>query len=113
MLRNVIKSFVSTNLVSMTENLKTRRWGHGCQTKGSVSNNFGELAPMFFYPLLEGFLDSEHNTVIWGGENGGRLLSSLLVTLSTFEECAGMHAGTSMLSSDLFRGLFIKHKTQK
>ena len=67
-----------------------------------MSNKFGELAPFFFYPLIQGFIQSKQNMVLWGGENGGRLLSSLLVTLSTFVECSGTYPGTSVLSSDLF-----------
>jgi hypothetical protein len=91
-------------LTNIAENLKTRRWGRGRQnyTNRTVSNKFGELSPLFFYPLIQGFAESKQNEVLWGGENGGRLLSGLLVTLSTFVESAGNHPGTSTLASDLF-----------
>lgn len=88
--------------VQVTENLKTRRWRHKHHTEKSVANKFGELSPIFFYPLIQGFVQSKSDKILWGGENGGRLLSSLLITLSTCVECAGLHPGKSILSSDLF-----------
>ncbi len=88
--------------VKVTENLKTRRWGHKQHSKASVTNKFGELSPLFFYPLIQGFLRSKSDKILWGGENGGRLLSSLLITLSTCVDCAGIHPGKAILSSDLF-----------
>lgn len=51
---------------------------------------------------MQGFAESKHNETIWGGENGGRLLSSLLITLSTFVENAANHPGTSTIAADLF-----------
>lgn len=93
-----------SNLVNVTDRVKTRRLGLGQKQyiKSSVENKFGELSPIFFYPLIQGFIDSKHNQILWGGENGGRLLSSLLIALSTFVECAGNHPGCTILSSDLF-----------
>ena len=88
--------------VKVTENLKTRRWGHKQHSKASVTNKFGELSPLFFYPLIQGFLRSKSDKILWGGENGGRLLSSLLITLSTCVDCVGIHPGKTILSSDLF-----------
>ena len=87
----------------VAESIKTRRWGRGRQIyqNKTVSNKFGELAPLFFYPLIQGFTESKHNRRLWGGENGGRLLSCLLVTLSTFVEGSGNHPGTSIIASDL------------
>ena len=101
----------SQSLVKLTEN-NTRRWRRGVQAIKSVENKFGEVAPLFFYPLLQGFVESKLNQRLWGGENGGRLLSSLLVTLSTFVDCSGMHPGTSILSSDLFEITWSFHKAQ-
>ena len=82
---------------------KTRRWGRGRRLyeNRSVSNNFGEVSPLFFYPLIQGFTESKSDEVLWGGENGGRLLSCLLMTLASFVENAGNHPGTSILASDL------------
>uniref|UniRef100_A0A7S4R3E9 Telomere length regulation protein conserved domain-containing protein n=1 Tax=Ditylum brightwellii TaxID=49249 RepID=A0A7S4R3E9_9STRA len=94
------------NLIDETQ--KTRRWGHGrnrsarAQQQRTVTNRFGPIAPLFFYPLLEGFMKSKDNVSIWGGANGSRLMSSFLVTLSTLAQSAGNHPGTNVLAADLF-----------
>ena len=84
--------------------MKTRRWGRGRRTaqNNSVTNRFGPVAPAFFYPLLQGFLSSKSDEVIWGGESGGTLLSHLIIALSTFVENSGYHPGTAVLAKDLF-----------
>ncbi len=93
----------SVDVERVAKSIKTRRWGRGRRIyqNETVSNKFGELAPLFFYPLIQGFTESKHEEKLWGGENGGRLLSCLLVTLSTFVESSGNHPGTSIIASDL------------
>jgi hypothetical protein len=96
------------------ENVKTRRWGRLNRNyeQKTVPNKFGELSPLFFYPLIQGFMESKHDTILWGGENGGRFLSELLITLSTIVECAGSYPSTSILSSDLFEVSWSFHEAQ-
>ena len=90
------------NVEKVSESIKTRRWGRGRRSNESVSNKFGDLAPLFFYPLIQGFTESNHNENLWGGKNGGRLLWCLLIaSLSTFVESSGNHPGTSVIASDL------------
>lgn len=86
------------------EFLKTRRWGSKSKRSKPrvVKNEFANLSPLFFYPLIQGFAESKHNEILWGGDNGGRLLSNLLITLSTFVENAANHPGTSTMAADLF-----------
>ncbi len=88
----------------VADNLKTRRWGTKSRSRkpAVVTNKFAELSPLFFYPLIQGFAESKHNKTLWGGENGGRLLSNLLITLSSFVENAANHPGASALAADLF-----------
>ena len=84
--------------------MKTRRWGrgrHNIQNK-SVKNSFGPVASSFFYPLLQGFIESKSDEVIWGGDSGGTLLSHLIIALSSFVEYSGYHPGTAILAKDLF-----------
>lgn len=92
------------DLKTVANELKTRRWG--TKSKRSqpkiVRNAFADLSPLFFYPLIQGFTESKHNEALWGGENGGRLLSNFLITLSSFVENAANHPGTSNIAADLF-----------
>lgn len=85
---------------------KTRRWGrnrHSTATSPTVTNRFGPLAPLFFYPLVQGFAATKTDLALWGGDNGGRLLSRLLITLSCFVYDAGSYPGTTeVLAADLF-----------
>jgi len=89
---------------------KTRRWGRGRNINNNrhatttVTNKFGPLSPFFFYPLIQGFANTKNEEVLWGGCNGGRLLSRLLITLSTIVTNAGTYPGrtTAVLAADLF-----------
>ena len=88
---------------STISEIKTRRWGRGRHAVRDkrVTNRFGPVAPVFFYPLVHGFLSSKSNEVLWGGESGGTLLSHLLVTLSFFVEQSGFHPGTAILAKEM------------
>ena len=83
---------------------KTRRWGRGSRdmNKQTIVNKFGPVALLFFYPMIDGFMKSRDNEVLWGGEHGGILLSNILLTLSSFVEYSGNHPGTAVLATDLF-----------
>jgi len=97
------------SVVGTLEN-KTRRWGRGRNTNNNlhttttVTNKFGPLSPSFFYPLIQGFANTKNEERLWGGCNGGRLLSRLLITLSTIITNAATYPGrtTSVLAADLF-----------
>lgn len=96
----VIAADVATNL-----DTKTRKWGRllvQSDTKGSVTNQFGPVSPLFFYPLVKGFVESKEDEVIWGGDHGGRFLSHLLFALATFVDNAGHHPGVVVLATHLF-----------
>lgn len=83
---------------------KTRRWGRGrrqSQPK-TATNRFGQLAPMWFYPLVAGWIRSKDDKSVWGGANGARFFSSFLVALAKILESAGNYPCTVVLASDLF-----------
>ena len=97
-------SMIATDVVTNLEN-KTRRWGRllvQSDTKKSVTNRFGPVSPLFFYPLVKGFVESKDDQVIWGGDHGGRFLSHLLFALSTFVDNAGHHPSAVVLGTHLF-----------
>jgi len=102
-LPNDIKDDVIGDVANVVKELKTRRWGRSRHPDRNitVSNRFGELSSLYFYPLIRGFAESKTREALWGGENGGRLLSRLIITLSTFVENSGNHPGTPILASDL------------
>jgi hypothetical protein len=101
---NPIKVSGKRNLVIDDSLGKTRRWGRGSRemNKHSIVNNFGPQALLFFYPIVDGFMKSKDNEVLWGGEHGGILLSQILITLSSFVEYSGTHPSTAVLATDLF-----------
>lgn len=83
---------------------RTRRWGRGNrhhQSKPMTVNNFGSVAPPWFYALVSGFMKHKDDTVLWGGANGARLLASFLLALATIVECSGLIPGTEILARDL------------
>jgi hypothetical protein len=85
------------------EGTKTRRWGrlnHSNKTTITVVNRFASVAPRWFYNLIGRFMERRDDASLWGGANGARLLSHLLVTLSTFCECSSIQS-QSLLSKDL------------
>ncbi len=50
---------------------------------------------------MSGFVQNKDDTTLWGGANGGRLLTSFLLALSTIVECSGLTPGTEILARDL------------
>lgn len=77
----------------------TRRWGrlnHPNRDPTTVVNRFAAVAPRWFYSLVGTFMERKDDVKLWGGANGARLLSHLLVTLATLVECSGNHSGSSM-----------------
>lgn len=79
---------------------KTRRWGrlkHPDQ-RTAVVNRFTAIAPRWFYSLVGNFMDRKDDAKLWGGANGARLLSHLLVALANIVESCG---GATVLSRDL------------
>ena len=68
----------------------------------TVTNRFGPLASLFFYPLLGGFLETKQDASIWGGSNGSRFLSCFLVALARIVECTKNCPGVEVLASDLW-----------
>ena len=82
---------------------RTRRWGRGNRptTPFTVVNNFGPVAPPWFYALVTGFMKHKDDTALWGGANGARLLASFLIALATIVECSGLVPGTEILARDL------------
>lgn len=82
---------------------KTRRWRQGrLKETVSVRNVFGPRSPYFFYPLIKGFKESKDNELLWGGENGGILLTQLINTLSNFIYASGFHPNSKVMANDLF-----------
>lgn len=65
-------------------------------------NRWGELAPIFFYHLIDGFRQSKDNTALWSRENGEMLLSQLLITLSAIIENIIFYPIVNILARDLF-----------
>lgn len=86
-----------------TEN-RTRRWGRGYRRPAqmTVTNKFGPIAHLWFYPLVAGWAQTKGAASIWGGSNGARLLATFLVTLARIVESSGNHPGTAILALDLF-----------
>jgi hypothetical protein len=97
----------ASSLVSKTVSMEetgTRRWGKG-RRKAEFpvfSNKFAEVAPIWFYNLIQHFMESKDDPTLWGGEIGSKLLASFLVTLAGFVECSGLSPGTEVLAKDLF-----------
>jgi hypothetical protein len=84
---------------------KIRRWGWSRRDpqKSTIVNRFTPLAPCWFYTLVGTFMERKDDVSLWGGSNGARLLSSLLVSLSSFVEASGaFSAGTWLLARDLY-----------
>lgn len=79
----------------------TRRWGrlnHPNRDPTTVVNRFAVVAPRWFYSLVGTFMERKDDVKLWGGANGARLLSHLLVTLATFVECSGNHSGNGSMT---------------
>ncbi|KAI2507921.1 Telomere length regulation protein [Fragilaria crotonensis] len=81
---------------------QTRRWGrlnHPTQ-RTTVVNRFIDVAPRWFYGLIGNFMDRKDDVKLWGGSNGAKTLSHLLVTLATIVESC---SGTTALSRELLQ----------
>mmetsp|Transcript_15249 Transcript_15249/g.28706 ORF Transcript_15249/g.28706 Transcript_15249/m.28706 type:complete len:1044 (+) Transcript_15249:75-3206(+) len=99
-----LEGAVDETVTSFNSEMKTRRWGKGRRSGNkyrSVTNRFGPLSSLFFCPLVQGFLQSKEDEILWGGESGGMLLSHLIMTLAAFVEFSGNHPGTAVLAKDL------------
>ncbi|GFH56044.1 hypothetical protein CTEN210_12520 [Chaetoceros tenuissimus] len=103
------EAIISQNLSNLkleqgnVEFSKSRRWRQGRPKETvSVRNTFGPRSPYFFYPLMKGFKESKDNTFLWGGENGGILLTQLINTLSNFIYASGFHPNSKVMANDLF-----------
>lgn len=80
---------------------RTRRWRSVRNDNMTIANRFGQVSPIWFYALINGFMKSREDPKLWGGANGARLLSTFLLTLATIVECAGLSIGAEDLSKDL------------
>lgn len=99
----------SVGLVYSKQNIaaledKTRRWGKGRHRpqQKTATNRFGQLAPMWFFPLISGWIRTKDDSSIWGGANGAKFFASFLIALSKILESAGNHPCAIFLASDLF-----------
>ena len=81
---------------------KTRKWKHSKTHIKTAINRFGELSALFFYPLVQGLVNSRDNESLWKGHNGDRLVSHILLALSTFVHNSGYHPSTNALAEDMF-----------
>jgi hypothetical protein len=85
---------------------RTRRWGKGRHLvvePKMIENRFARVAPQWFYLLMSRFVACKESTVLWGGEIGATLLSTLFVTLSRIVGCTGPFTpGVDILARDLW-----------
>lgn len=82
---------------------RTRRWRSLSRETVTVANRFGQVAPVWFYELVGGFVRSRDDPKLWGSANGARLLSAFMMALATIVECSGMSMGTEILAKDLIQ----------
>lgn len=82
---------------------RTRRWGT-CRNNDTrtVKNEFGPLAPLFFYQLVAAFMTCKEKSALWSMGNGARLMSKFILTLACCVQCSGYHPSTHVLAHDLF-----------
>jgi hypothetical protein len=80
---------------------KTRRKRSARKAVETFTNEFGPIAPIWFYSLIAGFLQHKDHEALWSGSTGTQLLSELLRTLATIVEFAGVQS-SPVLAKDLF-----------
>jgi hypothetical protein len=98
------RALVSETAVS--SNNRTRRWGQGRRLRSQETtvfrNRFQNIAPHWFYHFFSKFMETKDDATLWGGPNGARLLSSVIVTLTNVVECTGRYSpGVDVLAKDL------------
>lgn len=96
------RALVSESEASTVETGKnTRRWRKRT-TVAMINNEFSRVAPMWFYGLLQSFIERREDTVLWGGAVGATLLSKFILTLAMIVELAGRGRATEIMAKDLF-----------
>lgn len=103
--RNSIAKVAGKKRLVESGNEITRQWGklrHKGKSSDTVVNRFTAIAPRWFYGLLASFMDRKNEVALWGGANGARLLSSMIVTMAFFVEASGPNSQTTwLLAHDL------------
>jgi hypothetical protein len=77
----------------------TRRKRSRNQQK-SIKNRFSNIAPMWFYSLIAGFIKHKENDTLWTGSTGSILLTYFFRCLAIIVEFAGIQA-SQVLANDL------------
>ena len=77
----------------------TRRKRSRSQQK-SIKNRFSNIAPIWFYSLIAGFIKHKENDTLWTGSTGSILLTYFFRCLAIIVEFAGIQA-SQVLANDL------------
>eukprot|EP00536_Pseudo-nitzschia_multiseries_P008741 jgi/Psemu1/241477/estExt_Genewise1.C_2280038 len=78
---------------------KTRRKRSRGEQK-SIRNLFSNVAPMWFYSLIAGFIKHKEDEILWTGSTGSIFLTYFLRCLSTIVEFSGIQV-SKVLANDL------------
>jgi len=78
---------------------KTRRKRSRMQPK-AIKNEFANIAPMWFYSLVAGFIKHRDDDVLWTGSTGSIFLAYFFRCLATIVEFSGPQA-SQVLANDL------------
>jgi len=78
---------------------KTRRKRSRGQQR-AIRNRFSNIAPMWFYSLIAGFVKHKEDETLWTGSTGSILLTHFLRCLATIVEFSGVQA-SQVLANDL------------
>lgn len=84
--------------------LNTRRWGRLRTGNGTADfkNRFSDIAPLWFYSLVEKFWERKEEASLWSGNVGSLLLAKFIETLTVLvENCGPFHSSTQVLANDL------------
>ncbi|CAJ1953348.1 unnamed protein product [Cylindrotheca closterium] len=80
---------------------KTRRKRSRPTPLAVVQNRFTAIAPMWFYSMLQKFIDNNENESLWRDSSGSHFLASFFRVLAAIVEFSGMHSA-QVLGKDLF-----------
>ena len=80
----------------LSQTRRKRSW----QQKQSFKNRFSEIAPLWFYTLVDGFIKHKEDDNLWMGSTGSIFLSFFFRCLASIVDFAGIQ-GSQVVANDL------------
>jgi hypothetical protein len=93
----------------LVQEKRTNRWGYAKSDRtrsgiASTTNQFTSVAPVWFYTLLQKFMEHREQSRLWGGEIGATLLANFIATLSNIVDCCSQYQQSSqVMAKDLIQ----------